>query len=161
MGLITKDKYKAKREHIAESHNNETIDINGYVGVYMPEHEKALSNGYVYEHILMAEQMLGRKLKEGECVHHIDRNRGNNSIENLMVFKTKGDHTAFHQGDKLIYDEKENNYYCLRKTITIKNKRYKECPICANPMSPKSMLCINCRNEKKSSSIPQKEELKN
>lgn len=40
---------------------------------------------YKYEHILMAEDMLDRKLKPGEEVHHLDKNRTNNSPDNLLV----------------------------------------------------------------------------
>ena len=36
-------------------------------------------------------------LKEGNVVHHIDRNCMNNSIYNLMVFKNQGDHIRFHR----------------------------------------------------------------
>lgn len=35
---------------------------------------------------MVAERMLGRKLKPGEVVHHIDGNKRNNAPENLMVF---------------------------------------------------------------------------
>ena len=41
--------------------------------------------GYVYEHRFVAAEALGRLLLKAEMVHHIDRNRQNNSIENLEV----------------------------------------------------------------------------
>ena len=34
-----------------------------YKYVYMPSHPRAMSNGCIYEHILIAEQKLGRPLK--------------------------------------------------------------------------------------------------
>lgn len=47
------------------------------------------------------EEHLGRKLVKGEIVHHIDKNRENNDISNLMLFPTKEAHTRYHyeQGD--------------------------------------------------------------
>lgn len=64
--------------------------INGYPIVYMPDRDDVIgTSGCVYEHILVAESILGRRLLPGETVHHKDRSRENNSPENIMVFKTK------------------------------------------------------------------------
>lgn len=46
-------------------------------------------------HRIMAEQILGRKLKKGEVVHHIDENKLNNSFDNLIVL-SRSDHTKLH-----------------------------------------------------------------
>ncbi len=48
------------------------------------------------EHRVVAEEMLGRPLKPGEVVHHIDGNKQNNAPENLMVFESSSAHLAFH-----------------------------------------------------------------
>jgi hypothetical protein len=49
-----------------------------------------------HTHRIIAERMLGRPLKRGEVVHHIDGNRRNNGVENLMVFPTQSDHVQWH-----------------------------------------------------------------
>lgn len=49
-----------------------------------------------HTHRVVAEQMLGRKLKPGETVHHIDGNKRNNDPENLIVFNSRAEHTWFH-----------------------------------------------------------------
>jgi len=53
------------------------------------------------EHRLVMEKHLERKLTKKEIVHHIDGNKSNNNIDNLMLFPTKKAHTKFHylQGD--------------------------------------------------------------
>ena len=50
-------------------------------------------------HRYMAEKKLSRKLKQGEVVHHKDRNKQNNSKENLWVFKNQSEHYKIHKKD--------------------------------------------------------------
>ena len=50
-----------------------------------------------HTHRIVAEQMLGRPLRPGEVVHHIDEDKRNNSPENLMVFSTQAEHAAWHK----------------------------------------------------------------
>jgi hypothetical protein len=57
----------------------------GYVRVFVPEHPKAFCNGWVYEHRLVAERMLGRLLGCGEQVHHISEQKNDNRERNLFV----------------------------------------------------------------------------
>ncbi|HCI73681.1 MAG TPA: HNH endonuclease [Lachnospiraceae bacterium] len=49
-----------------------------------------------HEHRIVAEQILGRKLKPGEIVHHIDGNKRNNSRENIRVFASQSEHAKLH-----------------------------------------------------------------
>ena len=135
--------------------NNGKVIINGYVAIYMPEHKKALSNGCVYEHILVAEEILNRNLLSEECVHHIDRNRKNNNKDNLMIFATKSDHVSFHNGGEPIklYD---GTYICKRKV-----NENKICPICKhNCKDPSAKMCIQCYKLLNKKYKPSHEELK-
>lgn len=76
--------WKRKRER------NITTGKDGYRYIW-------LSDGTaIKEHIYVMEKHLGRKLKRGECVHHIDRNRSNNSISNLCLM-TIGEHSRLHR----------------------------------------------------------------
>jgi predicted nucleic acid-binding Zn ribbon protein len=64
-------------------------DLNGYRVIYAPNHPRAMTSenwqGYVYEHVVVAEEDLGRPLLENELVHHLDSNRANNRSTNLLV----------------------------------------------------------------------------
>ncbi len=53
-----------------------------------------------HEHRVVAERILGRSLKPGEVVHHIDGNKRNNSPENLMIFENQAQHATWHQMHK-------------------------------------------------------------
>lgn len=73
--------------------NYKRYNKNGYIVVNIPNHPRAFDatgdnnpNTFcVYEHILVAEQIMGRPLREGEIVHHLDKIRSNNSPDNLLV----------------------------------------------------------------------------
>jgi hypothetical protein len=66
---------------------------NGYISIYKPEHPRANSRGYVYEHRYIMEQHLGRFLERKEVVHHINHNRHDNRLKNLeLMSKEKHNH---------------------------------------------------------------------
>lgn len=153
--------------------------INGYIGIYMPEHHRASKvNGCVYEHILVAEKMLGRLLLPTEVVHHIDKDRSNNSPENLMVFSTRNDHIAYHAGAEAILQDngsykcqvvkviyKYKNILSTEDTkeesveiINIKNKDI--CPECMKRLKSKdAKRCLECNKKYNRRNFPPKEEL--
>lgn len=54
----------------------------------------------VHTHRVVAEQMLGRPLKPGEVVHHIDEDKRNNHPLNLMVFASQALHALWHKNEK-------------------------------------------------------------
>ena len=65
-------------------------------------HRLNSGNGYSYEktygrhtHRIVAERILGRPLKPGEIVHHIDGNKRNNDPSNLMIM-TQSEHARLH-----------------------------------------------------------------
>ena len=57
----------------------------GYVMLRRPDHPRA-SGGYVFEHILVVEQQLGRHLLPDETIHHLNGVRDDNRIENLELW---------------------------------------------------------------------------
>lgn len=157
------------------SRNAGKSTIGDYVALYMPEDERAYkSNGCICEHRLVAEKMLGRPLKDGECVHHKDFNKKNNDPENLMVFSTRRDHAVFHKGGS-VYLTEDGSYKTIRKSPSKKEKTKntkertrkkseddytaKICPMCNGPKNPKSKICVSCYKKNQAIKVPPKEEL--
>ena len=66
-----------------------------YKAVYMTDHIKSV--GYcVFLHVLLAEELLGRKLNKKEVVHHKDSDKLHNSFDNIYIFDSLGSHARFH-----------------------------------------------------------------
>ncbi len=50
----------------------------GYVYILKPDHPRADHQGYVLEHILVVEEVLGKPLPKGAVVHHANGVKSNN-----------------------------------------------------------------------------------
>jgi hypothetical protein len=75
-----------------------SVASNGYVLIRVGiGHHLADVRGYAYEHRLVAEQMLGRRLRPGEQVHHRDENKENNAPGNLEVVASLAEHRLRHR----------------------------------------------------------------
>jgi hypothetical protein len=78
------------------------LDKDGYVMVLSKKHPNCNARGYVQEHRLVVEELMGRHLKASEQVHHIDGNKKNNHPLNLMVFSSVSAHRRFELGLKVM-----------------------------------------------------------
>lgn len=80
--------------------------------------------GYVYEHIFKAEKALKRPLTKGEVVHHLDCDKSNNCITNLIVLES-GQHSKLHawidRGAPGVKAPGQN---------AVNSKKPKECTVC-------------------------------
>ncbi|MBN8469003.1 HNH endonuclease [Corallococcus exiguus] len=71
------------------------IDEDGYREVFLPFHPNSFE-GWVKEHRLVMEVVLGLRLPGNIHVHHRDTHPSNNAVENLLLCPDKAVHTAIH-----------------------------------------------------------------
>ena len=69
------------------------INYSGYQMVYNPEHNRASSNGYVREHIILAEKALGKPLPDGVQIHHCGETDDNSKI---VICENQNYHRLLH-----------------------------------------------------------------
>jgi hypothetical protein len=95
---------------------------DSHVMVKSPSHPNANNQGYVAEHRLVMEKEIGRLLRRGEVVHHINLIKTDNKISNLVLFASDRDHFLAHgtlnkcvaklmDAGVLKYDHKRKAYY--------------------------------------------------
>jgi hypothetical protein len=71
---------------------------NGYRAIFVGfSHHLADSKGYAYEHRVVAEKKIGRRLLAGEVVHHRDENKLNNAPDNLVIEPSIAHHKVEHR----------------------------------------------------------------
>ncbi|WP_412474187.1 HNH endonuclease [Halobacteriovorax sp. YZS-1-1] len=74
-----------------------------------------------YEHREIAEKTLGRKLEDGEVVHHIDFVKDNNCLDNLCVMSDR-DHRHYHNWHRWMEKNKPN----VDLSISYRKKKLRE-----------------------------------
>lgn len=71
-------------------------NTQGYILIRKPKHPFCDCYGFVREHRLVMEKHLGRFLKKNEVVHHINGNKQDNRLENLVVCSDSVHHSVYH-----------------------------------------------------------------
>ncbi len=70
-------------------------DVDGYVFIKMPQHPFADNHGYVKEHRIIIEKIIGRYLLRTEIIHHVNKIKDDNCPKNLMAFVSHQSHNQF------------------------------------------------------------------
>lgn len=96
---ISESRKKYKRENHPQWKGGVRISTNGYIEVLVPDHHRARGNGYVFEHILVAEAAINRRLLPNEQVHHINKIKTDNRPENLQVVDI-AEHARMHAKER-------------------------------------------------------------
>ena len=94
----------------------------GYIEIYQPGHGNADAGGYVKEHVLVMVEHLGRDMKNGEIVHHINEDKSDNRVENLKVM-SRCEHQRIHSTGRKFTDQHRAKISAARKAIVHKLKR--------------------------------------
>lgn len=67
----------------------------GYFLLKIPTHPKAYKNGYILEHRVVFESVIGFYLDSDVIVHHKNKNKKDNRFANLQLMD-RGEHTKLH-----------------------------------------------------------------
>jgi hypothetical protein len=85
--------WKTKRQRLPVG--TKRTDASGYTIVKVA----AGKGRWALEHVLVAEQTLGRRLRAGEIVHHVNGDRSDNRPANLYVCANRSEHNAVHRSE--------------------------------------------------------------
>lgn len=95
---ITNRRPKLSRERNGCWKGGRVIASNGYVLIKVGfDHHLADCRGYAYEHRLVAEKKLRRRLKAGEIIHHRNKVRTDNRPANIEVVRGNAEHFLNHR----------------------------------------------------------------
>jgi hypothetical protein len=81
------------------------IDRNGYKRIF--DHNK---RAWRLEHVVKTERVLGRPLKKGEVVHHVNGDPSDNDNRNLLICKTGYHHFLHHRMSRRYASSKFPSY---------------------------------------------------
>jgi len=73
----------------------------GYILVHRPSHPNAQAGGYIFEHVLVMSEFLGRPLREEENVHHRNGRKADNALNNLELWSK---HQPYGQRVEEVYE---------------------------------------------------------
>ena len=121
MRKANRTSFKSGKDHPNYKGGKVVSSGNGKV-----KYKKIKINGkYILEHRWIMEQVLGRKLRKGEVVHHKNKNGLDNRIENLVVMSKK-DHDLLGQNGRrrkdLICGHKDRKHHAYGRCKSCDSK---------------------------------------
>lgn len=77
---------------------------HGYKEVYVgPDYPHRKSN-WIREHIFVMEKHLGKRIPQGMVVHHIDGNKQNNELDNLLLCSVSEHNNCHARIEKVVFE---------------------------------------------------------
>lgn len=104
-------------------------NAQGYVSLFIPDHPRAASNGYVAEHVFLAQQALRKPLPPRAEVHHVNGKKGENHRGNLILCQDRAYHMLLHRR--------------ARALRSCGNADWRKCPYCKQYDAPRNMYTPN------------------
>ena len=96
-GCLQRDLLSAKRrDKNSNWKGGFYVTKGGYVHIYRPNHPHINNTGYVYEHIVVMEKMIGCAIPKGAVIHHCNGDKTDNRPYNLRLFKSQSEHAEYH-----------------------------------------------------------------
>jgi len=89
--------HQARKENNSQWNGGKNKTVQGYIKIKTINHPHRDSKGYVMEHILIAEKVLGKYLPINVIVHHINEDKTNNKNDNLVVCQDDNYHRTIHK----------------------------------------------------------------
>ena len=104
--------YKHKNTSLEQQNQQQ---INKWID-FVKSHCDVVKTANTHDYRSLIESVFGRALNSDEIVHHIDEDRKNNSLTNLLVFDTMKSHVTYHTSTspKLFYDEETHIFKCIK-----------------------------------------------
>lgn len=109
-----------------------TTDGRGRVLLLNRNHHRATHEGYVFEHILIAEQVLGKPIGKEHEIHHVDEIPAHNNNNNLVVCENHAYHLFLHRRAR-----------ALKACGHVNWEKCRECKTYDNP----SIMTVHSRKE--------------
>lgn len=91
------DEEARRRQGIGRTFEGRRTLAKGYCFLLRPNHPYSSRDGYVCEHRLVVEGIIGRPVAPQEQVHHVNMLKHDNRPENLILFPSSRSHNRFHK----------------------------------------------------------------
>lgn len=95
---------------------------HGYIKIRQEDHPFADKDGFVEEHRVVMEELIGRPLTSKEVVHHINGRKSDNRPSNLWLFSSRREHMQYHNHAR--QNTKKPHYVYLGGSISSDPKTY-------------------------------------